>query len=70
MKQLYRKQCEHEFEAQETAKSFKMMPDAHATGPVDVTVSDHDGKHWVYIAFEGEYDAEELFAATGYQRVD
>lgn len=70
MKHLYRKPFEHAFEAEGTAKAFEMMPNLHPTGPVEVTVSPSDGKHWVYIAFEGEYDGEELFAATGYERVD
>lgn len=69
MKHLYRKSFDHAFEAEGTANSFVIMPNLHPSGPVDVSVSHTDGKHWVYISFEGEYDAEELFAATGYERI-
>lgn len=69
MKHLYRKAFDHAFEAQATAEGFEMMPGINPHGPVEVTVSEHDGKHWVYIAFEGDYDPDDLFAATGYRRV-
>lgn len=70
MKHLYRKGFDHAYEAEETANGFRMMPGIHYNGPIDVSVASGDGKHWVYVAFEGEYDADELFAATGYRRVD
>ena len=69
MKHRYRKGFDHEFEARETANGFAMMPDVHPSGSVDVSVSHVEGRHWVYIAFEGEYDANELFAATGYMKI-
>lgn len=69
MNHVYRKGFGHRYEAEETAKGFEMMPGIHPSGPVDVSVSSEEGRHWVYVAFEGEYDAEELFAATGYERV-
>ena len=69
MKHLYRKAFNHAFEAEETAKGFSLMPGIIHTGPVEVSTGCEGGKHWVYVAFEGEFDAEDLFAATGYQRV-
>lgn len=69
MMHLYRRSFDHSFEAEEIAQNFH-MPGLHASGPIQVSVAEEDGRHWVYIGFEGEYDAEELFAATGYQRVD
>lgn len=70
MKHLYRKPFDHAFEAQATADGFEMMHGLNHSGPVNVSTSEHDGKHWVYVAFEGEFDPDELFEATGYRRVD
>ena len=69
MKHIYRKSFDHAFEADETANGFVLMPGIHASGPIEVSTSHTDERHCVYVAFEGEYDADELFAATGYQRV-
>jgi len=69
MKHLYRKGFDHAHEAEGTASGFQMMPGINPHGPVDVSTASEDGKHWVYVAFEGDYDPDELFAATGYQRV-
>lgn len=69
-KHIYRKGFEHAFQAEETANGFVIMPAVHSSGPVDVSVSHIEERHWVYVAFEGEYDAEQLFAATGYERVN
>jgi len=69
MKHLYRKGFGHAYEAEHTAASFQIMPVIHPSSPVEVYVSNTDGKHWVYITFESEYDADEMFAATGYARV-
>lgn len=69
MKYLYRKDFASALEAEETAKGFSLTPNLHAQGPVNVSVSHENATHSVYVEFEGEYDQDELFAATGYLRV-
>lgn len=70
MKHLYRKAFEHAYEAEETAKGFHAMPGIGGLGPVEVSVKSDEGKHWVYVALEGDVDPDEVLAATGYERVD
>lgn len=69
MKHLYRKAFAHEHEAQETAKGFFMLPGIDKLGTPEVSTSNEDGKHYVYVALEGEPDPGEVLAATGYERV-
>lgn len=69
MRYLYRKDFSSALEAEETAKGFALTPNIHAQGPVNVSVAHKNGTHSVYVEFEGEYDRDELFAATGYLRV-
>lgn len=69
MRYLYRKEFASALEAEETAKGFALTPNLHAQGPVNVTVSHENDRHAVYVEFEGEYDPDELLAATGYLRV-
>jgi hypothetical protein len=70
VKYLYRKAFDHEFEAQETAKGFLMMPGIDKLGAPEVWTSHENGNHYVYVALEGEFDPEEVLAATGYARVN
>lgn len=69
MKHLYRKAFAHEFEAQETAKGFFKMPGIDKLGAPEVSTAHEDGKHYVYVALEGDVDPAEVLAATGYERV-
>lgn len=69
MKHLYRKRFEHAHDAELTATGFT-MPGVGFLGPIDVSTHHEENDHWVYLSFEGEYDVDELFAATGYKRVD
>jgi hypothetical protein len=69
VKHLYRKAFAHEFEAQETAQGFFMMPGIDKLGTPKVSISQEDGKHYVYVALEGEPDPGEVLEATGYERV-
>lgn len=68
-KHLYRKQFEHSFEAEETAKGFHLAPGIDGVEAVEAYARHEDGCHWVYVALEGDVDPDELFAATGYERV-
>lgn len=68
-KHLYRKQVEHAFEAEETAKGFHRLPGIDRLGAVDAYPREVDGRFWVYVALEGQVDPDELLAATGYERV-
>jgi hypothetical protein len=70
MKHLYRKAFEHAFEAEETAKGFFMMPGIDRLGAPEVSVSHEGEKHYLYVALEGDFDPDEILAATGYERVD
>jgi len=68
-KHLYRKQFERSFEAEETANAFRRSPGIDRPGPVDVHVREEDGLFYVYVALEGDVDPDEVFDATGYERV-
>lgn len=70
MKHLYRKAFSSSIEAEETAKAFFMMPGIDGLGSPEVSTSHQDGKHYVYVALEGEPDPKEVLEATGYERVD
>lgn len=69
MAHIYRKYFEHEFEAEEAAKSFFMTPGIDKIGNPKVSVSGVDGTHYVDVVLEGEYDPEKVLEATGYERV-
>lgn len=69
MKHLYRKAFVHEHEATETANGFFMMPGIDKLGAPEVSILHEDGKHYVYVALEGEPDPGEVLEATGYERV-
>jgi hypothetical protein len=68
-KHLYRKQFQHAYEAQETAKNFHLNPGIDRPGPVDVNVREEEGAFYVYVALEGDFDPHDVFDATGYERI-
>lgn len=68
---IYRKPYEHRFEAEGAAEGFHLFPgiDGRPEAP-EVSVKEESGIFYVYVALAGEPDPEELFAATGYERVN
>lgn len=68
-KYLYRKEFDHAFEAKQTAEGFHMVGPIDGRDKVEVTAREDDGRHFVYVALEGEFDPHEILAATGYERV-
>lgn len=68
-KHLYRKEFDHAFEAQEIAEGFHMVGPIDGRDKVEVTAREEDGRHFAYVALEGDFDPHETLAATGYERV-
>lgn len=69
MKYLYRKAFSEAAEAEAAVKGFFLIRNIDRLGEPEVSVS-HDGdQHYVYVALEGDFDPDEVLAATGYERV-
>ena len=66
---VYRKVYQHRLEAEGSADGFAMTGNIDKPGPTKAWVEEEDGRFYVYVELEDEADPEELFAATGYERV-
>lgn len=68
-KHKYRKAYPHKFAAEGAAKGFAMVGNIDKPGPTKAWVEEEDGTFYVCVELEGEVDPQELFDATGYERV-
>ena len=69
-KRTYRKEFPSLIEANETVNGFKLSGgNIDKPGPTRVASSEEDGRYYVYVELEGNRDAEEVLAATGYELV-
>ncbi len=66
---VYRKGYQHQLEAEGSAEGVARMGNIDKLGAAKVWVQEDGGTFYVYLELEGEKDPEEVFAATGFERM-
>jgi hypothetical protein len=68
-KYIYRKGYGHQVEAEKSADGFARFGNIDEVGSTKVWVQEDDNKFFVHVELSGKTEPEEVFQATGFERV-